>query len=63
MAETCREMALREVRKGRKIIAAQRARLEHLRSEGKQTSEAENLLVRYEQSQATFEDDLERLIE
>ena len=61
MSETRREMAVRHVLSGRKIVAAQRERVHRLRLEGKDTSEAENLLTQYKRTLAIFEDDLEKL--
>jgi hypothetical protein len=63
MTETRREMALRHVMTGDRIIAAQRERLEQLRAAGQNTAEAEDLLRRYERTQAMFVDDLKRLEE
>ncbi len=63
MAETRREVALRHVMTGDGIIAAQRERIERLRAAGQNTTEAEDLLARYERTQAMFVDDLKRLEE
>ncbi len=58
MTETRRETALRHVITGRRIIAAQQARIARLRAEGKDTTRAEQLLASYEDSLAIFEDHL-----
>jgi hypothetical protein len=58
MNETRREMALRHVRTGRKIIIAQRASIEYLRAKGEDTTRAEQLLAHYERCQAIFADEL-----
>jgi Fe2+ or Zn2+ uptake regulation protein len=54
-------MALRHALAGRRIIAAQRERVARLLAQGRNTTEAEQLLSQYERTQAIFEDDLERL--
>jgi hypothetical protein len=59
MSETRREMALRHVTTGRKMITAQRARIEYLRAKGEDTTRAEQLLAHYERCQAIFEDEHE----
>ena len=61
MTETRREMALRHVISGRRIVAAQRGRVAQLRATGKDATEAEALRAQYERSLAIFEDDLARL--
>ena len=63
MHETLREMALRHVTTGRRIVAAQRRRVEQLRTDGRDAAASEVLLARYERSLAIFEDDLERIEE
>ena len=63
MHETLREMALRHVTTGRRIVAAQRRRIELLRIDGRDATASEALLARYERSLAIFEDDLKRIEE
>ena len=63
MHETLGEMALRHVTTGRRIVAAQRRRIELLRIDGRDSTASEVLLARYERSLAIFEDDLERMEE
>lgn len=63
MTETRREMALRHVMTGRKIVADQKARIERLRNKGEDTTSAGRLLAQYEQLLAIFENDLKRLTE
>ena len=63
MHETLGEMALRHVTTGRRIVAAQRKRVEQLRTDGRDATASEVLLARYERSLAIFEDDLKRIEE
>ena len=55
------EQAYRHVIDGRRIIAAQRLRIERMKRNGLQTANAEALLQTFERSQALFEDDLAAL--
>jgi hypothetical protein len=55
------EMACRHVLAGRHLIERQRALIDALRSRGADTRDPQNLLRTFEQSQAIFEADLERL--
>jgi hypothetical protein len=57
------ERAHRYVNKGHEIVVAQRQRVECLKAQGHDSEYAEDVLRRYEQSQAIFEDHLARLLE
>jgi hypothetical protein len=63
MHETLAEMALRHVTTSRRIVAAQRRRVEQLKTDGRDATASEALLARYERSLAIFEDDLKRIKE
>jgi len=54
-------MAMRHVRSGREIVAAQRLRVASLHNMGLDTREAERLLIVFEGALAIFEQDLEEL--
>jgi len=61
MAETAREMAVRHVVSGHRIVAAQRALVTRLCNDGRDASTAEQLLRQFERSLAMFEDDLRQI--
>jgi hypothetical protein len=61
MTESRYEMALRHVRRGREIVAAQRRTIEILRAKGADSRDAENLLMLYLRSLQIFEKDLAEL--
>jgi len=56
-----KQLALRHVLTGRKIIASQRERIERRRAKGLDATEAERLLAQYERTQEIFESDLKRI--
>ena len=58
---TTLDVASRHVRNGRRIIASQRGLVEHLRTTGRDVSDAERTLELFERSQAIFEDHLRQL--
>jgi hypothetical protein len=53
--------AREHVQRGRQIVARQRSLIEQIRAQGRDTEEAEELLVRFEASLRIFEEDLARL--
>jgi hypothetical protein len=61
MTESRREMALRHVLYGRRIVAAQRLKVERLREEHRDAAPDEELLTLFERSLAIFETDLAQL--
>jgi hypothetical protein len=61
MTESRYEMALRHVRRGREIVAAQRLTVQRLRAQGAYSSDAEHLLDLYLRSLQIFEQDLAEL--
>ena len=54
-------MAIRHVRSGREIVAAQKLRVANLQNLGVDAREAERLLTIFESALAIFEDDLQGL--
>lgn len=62
MPETHREMALRHVLSGRRIVDGQWLLVEHLKGCGRPSQEAEQLLDAFEVSLRIFEDDLEGIL-
>jgi hypothetical protein len=63
MTQTRREMAWLEALKATRVVAAQKKRVERMRSEGRDTANAERLLAHYERVldeaiKAIVEDDL-----
>jgi len=56
--EIKRDMALRHVLEGRRIVARQKALIERMRASGLDISDAESLLNSFIRSLAVFEDDL-----
>ena len=57
-AETTLEQAIRHVRDGKRVVAAQRALIAKQKGEDRDTQTAESLLVQFERALAIFEDDL-----
>ena len=55
---TVLDVAWRHVHNGRRIIASQRGLVKHLRTTGRDVSDAEGTLEPFERSQAIFEDHL-----
>lgn len=62
MPESSREIALRHVAQGRQIVESQRQLIDHLKSLGRPTVDAERVLYVYESGLRIFEDDLARII-
>jgi hypothetical protein len=58
---TILDVAWRHVHNGRRIIACQRGLVEHLRTTGRDVSNAERTLELFERSQTIFEDHLRQL--
>ena len=58
---TVLDVAWRHVHNGRRIIASQRGLVEHLRTTGRDVSNAERTLELFERSQVIFEDHLRQL--
>ena len=62
MEETEIEMAQRHVSEGRRIVAAARDRVAHLKAHGRDAHEAEQNLRVFEESLAIFEEHLAELL-
>jgi hypothetical protein len=62
MPESPREMAMRHVEAGRRIVESQRQLIEQLKTSARPTLEAERLLATYLSSLRIFEDELESIL-